>query len=62
MVYDTEPLEDAVGRLPYSVEEGVAHTVAWMKATRRHRPPACLIDRCGEESMWSITTSQDLRK
>jgi nucleoside-diphosphate-sugar epimerase len=31
MVYDLAPLERVVGRLPYSLEEGVAHTVAWMR-------------------------------
>lgn len=30
MVYDLGPLHDAVGRLPYSLEDGVRETVRWM--------------------------------
>jgi len=32
MVYDTSPLEAMVGRLPFSLEEGVDRTIAWLKA------------------------------
>jgi nucleoside-diphosphate-sugar epimerase len=31
MVYDMHPLRDAVGSLPYSLEDGVRETVAWMR-------------------------------
>jgi GlcNAc-P-P-Und epimerase len=30
MVYDLEPLSDAVGPLPYSLEDGVSATVGWI--------------------------------
>jgi nucleoside-diphosphate-sugar epimerase len=31
MLYDTAPLEALVGRLPFSVEEGVDRTITWLK-------------------------------
>jgi GlcNAc-P-P-Und epimerase len=31
MVYDTRPLEEIVGPLPYSLDEGTARTVAWLR-------------------------------
>ena len=31
MVYDLEPLRDIVGKLPYSLEDGVRITVDWLK-------------------------------
>jgi nucleoside-diphosphate-sugar epimerase len=34
MVHDLEPLEEIVGELPFSLDEGVATTVAWLKATQ----------------------------
>jgi hypothetical protein len=32
MVFDTGVLKDLCGALPYSLEEGVKATVAWMRA------------------------------
>jgi nucleoside-diphosphate-sugar epimerase len=32
MVYDTSPLEGIVGRLPFSLEEGVDRTVVWLQS------------------------------
>jgi nucleoside-diphosphate-sugar epimerase len=32
VVYDTSPLEVIVGRLPFSLEEGVDRTIRWLKA------------------------------
>jgi hypothetical protein len=34
MVHDMRPLEQIAGPLPFSIEAGVATTVAWMKAER----------------------------
>jgi GlcNAc-P-P-Und epimerase len=36
MVYDLDPLQDAVGPLPSSLEEGVRETVSWMR--QQHGP------------------------
>jgi nucleoside-diphosphate-sugar epimerase len=33
MVYDTSPLEAIAGRLPFSLQEGVDRTIAWLKAS-----------------------------
>jgi nucleoside-diphosphate-sugar epimerase len=32
VVHDTSPLEAIVGRLPFSLEEGVDRTIRWLKA------------------------------
>lgn len=31
MVYDTEPLRGLIPKLPYSLDEGIQHTVAWLR-------------------------------
>jgi nucleoside-diphosphate-sugar epimerase len=35
MVYDLEPLRDAVGPLPFSLDEGVRETVGWIQRMNR---------------------------
>ena len=32
VVHDTSPLEAIVGRLPFSLEEGVGRAITWLKA------------------------------
>ena len=38
MLYDTSPLEELVGPLPYDAEEGVARTVAWLRQPEATAP------------------------